>query len=764
MNYKDAHLKVEERVEALMSEMTLNEKVGQINQSLYGWQSYIKTDNQYQISEVFKNEVNKYGGIGVLYGLFRADQWSGVTFETGVRGKETPKVSNMFQQYVIKNTRLGIPILMSTENPHGHQALDGYLLPPPIALGATFNPELVSKGFRISAKQLKASGQHLSLMSLLDVVRDPRWGRTEECFGEDPYLLSCFNKFIISTMQGNNDFINSDNIPVVAKHMCAQGECSYGINTSPASIGERELREIHLPAVIACIKQNVVSMMCAYNEIDGIPCHSNKWLLNDVIRKELHFNGFFMADGAAIDRLKSITGSNLKAGALAINSGIDLSLWDEGFKLLEEAINQNLISINRLNDAVRKILKLKFELGLFENPYVKEENKYTAISYKDDNTALLISRQSPILIKNDGILPLNKNIATIAVIGPNADDLLNQLGDYTPPVLNEYGVTVFNGIKKIAYNTTKVLYSKGCEIRDNSIDGFNDAINIAKIADVVVLVLGGSSTRDNQMEFDSNGAAIVSRNPMNMDCGEGVDVADLNLGGVQNNLFEQIYNLGKPIITVVIAGRPYSIGNIIKKSNAVLYAFYPGMQGGTAIAEIVFGDVNPSGKMPVSMPKSSATLPAFYNFKSCGSDYLSYVDEKTNIEVPFGFGLSYCSFLYRNITLNQKNISIKELKDGKKIVLKALITNESNFEGYETVQVYIHALTSSITRRIKELKGFKKVWFRANDTIEVQIELGYDEFEIWSSKKRYEVEKGEIMIYCGPDSNTREFVILDIIK
>ena len=329
--YKNPQLSPEERAEDLVSRMTLREKIGQLTQRLYGFGIYTRHGEEITFSDEFYREVEHYSGLGTLYGLYRADPWANKNFDTGLDGALSPKARNMIQKYVMEHSRFGIPVLMSTECPHGHQALDGYLLPVNLASGATFSPEVLAEAAQISARQLKEMGVDLALISCLDMLRDPRWGRSEECFGEDPYLASRMGEAVVKAVQG-------EGVDVTAKHMCGQGETTGGVNASAARIGMRELREIHLPPVKACVDAGVTSFMAAYNEIDGIYCHGNRWLLTDLLRDEYGFKGFVMSDGVAIDQLDAVTGDRTASGALALNAGVDMGLWDTGFQQLEEAV------------------------------------------------------------------------------------------------------------------------------------------------------------------------------------------------------------------------------------------------------------------------------------------------------------------------------------------------------------------------------------------------------------------------------------------
>ena len=365
--FKDSALSPKERAEDLLPRLTLREKVGQVNQKLYGFQSYTCNGEHVELADSFKEEVEKWGGLGVLYGLYRADPWANKDYTTGLTGVNAIRAYNLAQHYVLEHSRFGIPMLMSSECPHGHQALDGYLLPVNLGMGAAWNPKLVEEGFKVVGEQQKEMGVDFALVSMLDILRDPRWGRSEECYGEDPYLCG---QNAAAAVKG----CASAGLEVVAKHFCAQGETTGGVNASAARIGERELREIHLPAMKEAVKAGATGVMAAYNEIDGVPCHANEWLLKDVLREGLGFDGIVMADGVAIDRLDMLTGHDKAANAAyALNAGVDVSLWDDSFPHLEEAVERGLVSEETLDKAVLRVLELKFARGLFEHPYLEEK-------------------------------------------------------------------------------------------------------------------------------------------------------------------------------------------------------------------------------------------------------------------------------------------------------------------------------------------------------------------------------------------------------
>lgn len=723
------------KAKELLANMTLQEKIGQLNQKLYGFGIYERNGDEISFSQEFKDEVEKYGGLGTLYGLYRADPWSQKDYENGLYGENAVKAYNQMQEYVLEYSRLNIPALLSTECPHGHQALDSYLLPVNLNMGATFHPELIHSAYSVCGKQLRQMGVDLALISLLDVVRDPRWGRSEECFSEDPYLCSRMAEQIVKAVQ-------DEGVSVVAKHFAAQGECTGGINASAARIGERELREIHLPAMKACADAGVDGVMAAYNEIDGVFCHANHHLLTDILRDEMGFDGVVMADGCAIDQLNVVTGDCVRSGAAALRAGVDIGLWDEAYGHLDEALEKGYITEEDIDRAVLRVLELKVKRGLFESPLLDENQKPEEYSYEKYPQALQIARESVVLLENrNDILPLSKETRKIAVIGPNADAVYNQLGDYSPQVKRENCSTVLDGVR--SYLGDKAVYARGCGVFDGTQEELEEAVKLAEQSDITILVLGGSSSRFGEVSFDANGAAI-SEHGVSMDCGEGVDTAELFLPAVQRELAEKIFATGSKVITVIIGGRAYALDEVAEKSDAVLYGFYPGMQGGKAIGEILFGEVNPSGRLPVSLPRCTGQLPVYYNYKNSYRS-MHYYNIPDGAAYTFGYGKSYTNFEYEDISFGKKDVAIEELhKNG--IQVEMSIKNIGEQDGYAVPLVYIAGEQGSVVRRAKELKGFQKIWLKKGESKKVSIFLPSEAFAVWNSEMKFTVEPGRVQI------------------
>ncbi|MBD2845789.1 glycoside hydrolase family 3 C-terminal domain-containing protein [Paenibacillus sp. IB182496] len=778
--YQDAGQSIRARVEDLIGRMTLREKVGQVNQHMYGWDAYTRSsEGEPELSEAFKRHVEWGGGMGALYGLFRADPWSGVTYATGIPTADSARFVNRLQRYVMEHTRLGIPVLLSEECPHGHQALDGTLLPVNLAVGATWNPELAGRAYAGAAAEIRARGAHLALVSALDIAHEPRWGRTEECYSEDPHLAARFTAAVVTGMQGAQpgQLADADKTAVILKHLAAQGACQGGHNAGPVPIGERELREIHLPGALAGHRAGAAGYMAAYNEIDGVPCHASSMLLRGVLRGEWGFDGIVMADGTAIDRLLALAGDEPGAAALALSAGVDISLWDKAFTTLEEAVRARRVSEHVLDGAVRRVLTLKFELGLFDRPYADEARVMQQIGTPQLKAInLQLARESAVLLRNEaGLLPLGEQPRRIAVIGPNADKLYHQLGDYTSVQAPGSGTTVLEGMRRQAPAGTEIVYAAGCGVRSMDATGIPEAVAAAEQAEVAVLVLGGSSARNFDATFDSNGEAIIFEGaPPDMDCGEGVDLAELRLGGVQEQLVEAIHRTGTPIVAVLIQGRPHVLSGIAPYCQAMLVGWYPGPEGGTALAEIVYGRVNPSGKLPVSLPRSAGQLPVYYNQKNVGRPR-PYTDLPESPLYPFGYGLSYTRFAYGAAAVYRQQDAAAgpraqsgaaaadqsalvcpaaDIEAGAAVEVAVEVSNAGETAGAETVQLYIQASESGITRRRLELKAFRKVELAPGERTQVRFSLAKEELAIWNRDMTFAVEPCRVRLIVGPDAAT----------
>ncbi|MDX3546560.1 glycoside hydrolase family 3 N-terminal domain-containing protein [Streptomyces europaeiscabiei] len=690
-SYLDPAAPLDTRVADLLSRMTRREKAGQLNQRMYGWDAYRRTPaGDFELTDALHAETERFAGLGALYGLMRADAWSGVDHGHGPGADDSADLADLVQRHVLDRSRLRIPALFVEEVPHGHMALDGTVLPVNLAVGATWDPDLYERAAAYAAAELRARGGHVALVSALDIARDPRWGRTEECFGEDPYLAARLTEALVRGMQGTPDAdgdFAADRAPVVLKHFAGQGATVGGRNSAESELGPRELREIHLPAARAGVRAGAAAVMAAYNEVDGMPCSGNRALLTGLLRDGWGFRGLVMADGLAVDRLARITGDKVSAGALALDAGIDLSLWDEGFTHLEEAVERGLVGEAALDAAVARVLRLKFRLGLFENPYTRRTPipEHTGRALSTD-----LARACVTLLRDPtGVLPIGASVRRVAVLGPHAATTAHQLGDYTAPQRPGTGASVLDALRRLAPPGTDVRHTKGAALTGADRTGIPAAVAEAAAADLAVLVLGGSSARTPGTGFDANGAArtVVSE----MTCGEGVDLAGLRLGEAQDALLDAVVATGTPTAVVLVQGRPHVLPDT---AGALLTAWYPGPWGGTAIAEVLLGLREPGGRLPVSVPRSAAQLPVHYNHKD--TEYGAYVDESAEPLHSFGHGLSYTSFAYGTPRLAGSTVEVD-------------VTNTGKRHGRTVVQVYLRRLITPVWPRTLELCAFEGV-------------------------------------------------------
>ncbi|OTO44950.1 hypothetical protein A5831_001856 [Enterococcus faecium] len=748
--YQNPKLTIRQRVEDLLSRMNIAEKVGQVNQHLYGWECYEKNGDKIELTEKLKEHVKWGGGLDALYGLFRSDPWSKTDYKNGIPAKESWKVANLVQEYVLQHSRWKIPVLLVEECPHGHQGLDGISYPTNIGRGNTFNVALLEQTSRLMAKELAAKGVHLALVSTLDLAKDPRWGRTEECFGEDPILSARFSEAIIRGFQGEIisekvsfldqtvEEINKkkDQIGVVLKHCIAQGEALGGHNSGTVTIGRREFSDIYGPLLKST--RNAVGVMAAYNDIDGVPCHINRALFEQTLRKEIGYQWIVMADGVALDRLSDVFTDKKTAAAYALAAGIDLSLWDETYTKIAEAIDDQVVDEQLLDQAVRRVLSVKFLLGLFEQPFANDPKEYwDHLMEESEHLNLETAKESITLLKNDGILPLEQQVKNIAVIGPNAHDVYHLLGDYSAPQTEDrLKKTIVQEIKT-EFPQSKVSYAQGCEVRnqEDQEEKLLEAVTLAQNSDVIIAVLGGSSARNFDMEFLRNGA--VSSKGINMDSGENVDVASLSLGGYQEQLIEQLHQLGKPIITILVQGRPYDLMKIESLTNAIATAWFPGQEGGKAIAQMISGRNNPSGRLSLSYPINSQQLPVYY-YQRAASKQENYYDLSGSPVYPFGHGLSYTTFEYSQMEVKT---------DIDKVIISIKVKNTGSVSGKTSTLVYVRLIDGAVIQRTKLLKAFRKDKLQSQEERLLVFELTSEDFSYMDiDDKRHYAKKAVIII------------------
>lgn len=746
--YKNAKAPVESRIKDLLSRMTVEEKVGQISMPL-GWPMYTKNGNDVEVSETFKKSL-KEGFTGMLWATLRADPWTKKTLANGLTPELAAKATNAIQKYALENTRLGIPVLLSEEAPHGHMAIGTTVFPTSIGQGSTFDPELIRKMAAVIAEETRLQGGHVGYGPVLDLAREPRWSRVEETYGEDHVLNSRMGEAMVKGFQGNK--INSGvNVVATLKHFAAYGAPEGGHNGSSINVGLRSLHQFYLPPFKAAVKAGALSVMTAYNSIDGIPCSSNEMLLNDILRKSWGFKGFVVSDLNSISGLKAnhhIADNAAEAAALAINAGLDADLSAVGYgKALLDAIKSGKVSTKVLDTAVSRVLRIKFNMGLFENPYVNAEvAKQNVRNAEKVALARQVARESVILLKNQNkLLPLSKTLKSIAVIGPNADNFYNQIGDYSAPQSEGNVVTVLQGIKNKLGNNTKINYVKGCAIRDTTSSNIDDAVSAAKKSDAVVIVLGGSSARDFKTEYIETGAAKVQAGASqlsDMESGEGYDRATLDLLGDQIKLLKAIVKTGKPVVLVMIKGRPLNLNWAAENVPAILDAWYPGQEGGNAIADVIFGDYNPAGRLPISVPRSVGQLPVYYNARY--PEKHDYIEVDAKPLYSFGYGLSYTTFDYQNLKIKYENGLATVSFDLK---------NTGSVDGEEVVQLYLKVKTSSVVLPGNQLKQFKRIALKAGEQKHLTFVLGKDDLEIYNAKMNWVVESGEYSVMVSSSSD-----------
>ncbi|SHI31302.1 beta-glucosidase [Tessaracoccus bendigoensis DSM 12906] len=622
----------EARVEAALAGLDLTQRVGQLNQRLLGWRAVERRNRHWQLTDEGRREIGRWSGLGAIYGLMRADGWSGRSWANGVTPDDRVEVVALVQAAVRDANPCGIGALVVEEAPHGHQGLGGTILPQNLAVAATWNPELYERACAAVASELASSGVDLALVSGLDILRDPRWGRCEETFGEDPLLSSALVRAAVHGMQGRSgERLARDGVGVVLKHLAAQGEAVGGRNGQSATIGERDLREIHLPPVEAGIKAGALGMMAAYNDIDGVPCCANRWLLQTWLRDEQGFDGIVVADGMAVDQLLPLTGSVTDAGKRALLAGVDMSLWDEGFTTLAESARRSEEVDAAVTRAARRVLRVKDRLGLLPTmPQIGEECERIALrgdlgSALKRTTRLSSELAAQCLVPLKGHLPtarLTSPGVDVVVIGPNADDLDCFLGDYVAPLRPGERTTVLDRLRSGIDGKIRLALSVE--------DGFEGAVSSA---DVVIAVLGGTSRRSYGDEFDVNGAAIATQ----ASCGEGADLADTHLPGGQDELIRRVGGLARGhVCSVVVAGRPHVLKEVLDASDSALWAGYAGPHGPAAVVAALRGLTVPTGRLPFTVPSSPTVVPVRYNDRWSPTD--TYRDLAEPVLLPFGHG------------------------------------------------------------------------------------------------------------------------------
>lgn len=748
--YKNSTLPIEKRVSDLLGRMTVEEKVGQLSK-LLGWEMYSKNGKQVTISNKLRKAV-KEQHIGLLWATLRADPWTQKTLLNGLSPVEAARATNAIQRYMVDSTRLGIPLLLSEEAPHGHMAIGATVFPTAIGQASTWNPQLIQDMASTIAMETYAVGGKNGYGPVLDLARDPRWSRTEETYGEDPYLIGQMGTAMIRGFQGEK-LGERDKIIGTLKHFVAYAAPDGGHNGESVSFGERSLRQYFLPPFERAVKSGAGSVMTAYNSIDGIPCSANPWLLNDILRKDWGFTGFVVSDLLSISGLNgghATAATAEEAASQSIHAGLDVDLSGTGYgSNLLKAVQQGLVEPAVLDTAVARVLRMKFNLGLFDHPYVDEKLVAQKVATAQNKTvARQVARESIVLLKNDQhILPLSKSLKRIAVIGPNADNAYNQLGDYTAPQAEGKVQTLLTGIRAAVGNSTRVDYVKGCAIRDTSNSDIAAAVAAAKQADAVVLVLGGSSARDFKTSYQATGAANVDPNTISdMESGEGFDRVSLDMMGDQIKLLKAIQATGKPVVLVTIMGRPLNLNWAAEHVPAIVNAWYPGQEGGLAIADVLFGDYNPAGRLPISVPRSVGQLPVHYNHTK--PKHHDYVEMSAKPLYGFGYGLSYSSFDYSNL-----QVSLKENGNDFVCTVSFDVVNQGKLAGDEVAQLYVVDEVSSVVTPVMQLKRFERKNIAAGKKESYSFQLTKEDLKLWNAGNEWKTEKGRFKLLVGASSD-----------
>ena len=743
--YKDPSLSIDIRLSDLLSRMTLEEKVGQLLCPL-GWEMYEIHGNEVCPSGKFKQLI-KERNVGMLWATYRADPWTKKTLANGLNPEMAAKAGNALQKYVMENTRLGIPMFLAEEAPHGHMAIGATVFPTGIGMAATWSPELVKEVGQVIAKEIRSQGGHISYGPVLDLTRDPRWSRVEETFGEDPVLSGILGASMVDGLGGGNLSQKYATIATL-KHFLAYAVPEGGQNGNYASVGIRDLHQNFLPPFRKAIDAGALSVMTSYNSIDGIPCTSNHYLLTQLLRNEWKFRGFVVSDLYSIEGIHEshfVAPTKENAAIQSVTAGVDVDLGGDAYTNLCHAVQSGQMDKTVIDTAVCRVLRMKFEMGLFEHPYVDPKIAAKTVRRKEHiELARKIAQSSITLLKNENsILPLSKTINKVAVIGPNADNRYNMLGDYTAPQEDSNVKTVLDGILT-KLSPSRVEYVRGCAIRDTTVNEIEQAIEAARRSEVVIVVVGGSSARDFKTSYKETGAAVAEEGSVSdMECGEGFDRASLSLLGRQQELLESLQKTGKPLIVVYIEGRPLEKNWASEYADALLTAYYPGQEGGNAIADVLFGDYNPSGRLPISVPRSVGQIPVYYNQKAPRNH--DYVEVSSSPLYSFGYGMSYTTFEYSDLQVVQKSARCFEVS--------FKVKNTGKYDGEEVSQLYMRDEYASVVQPMKQLKHFERFHLKKGEEKKVTFVLTEEDFFLVNYTLKKVVESGTFQVMIGSSSD-----------
>lgn len=734
--YKDSAQPVDKRVEDLMSRMTLEEKVAQMCQYV-GPEHIRENQARFKGKGVAKND-DAYG----FYPDLSVNDLLKMT-EEGKVGSYlhvvTAEEANLLQELAMKS-RLQIPLLIGIDAIHGNALVSGTTVyPTPIGQASSFDPELVERLSRETAAEVRASGAHWTFTPNIDVARDARWGRTGETFGEDPYLVSLMGVATVKGFQGD-DCSGYGSVLACGKHLIAGSEPSNGTNAAPMDVSERTLREVYLPPYKAAVDAGVATLMAAHNELNGIPCHADKWMMDGIMRKEYGFKGFIVSDWMDVERIHELhraAPDMVDAYRQSVYAGLDMHMHGPGFmEGIIESVKEGELSEADVDRACRSILYYKFRLGLFENPFVDiKESKKVTFCKEHRKTALEAAEKSIVLLKNEGsLLPLDfSKYSNILVTGPNADNH-TILGDWTLRQPDENVVTILDGITKAAGKNKVHYYNYGDDVKQNSPEKVAEAASLAAKSDLAIVVVG-----ENPLRYQKTKT-----------CGENIDRMSIDLLGTQEELIKAIHKTGVPTIVVLVGGRPLSVNWAAQNVQAIIQAWEPGSMGGEALANILAGKVNPSAKLPISIPRHSGQIQMIYNHKP--SQYFhKYKDGASTPLFAFGYGLSYTTFSYGEIALPKS-----ELKSGESFKVSIPVSNTGRTEGTEIVQLYIRDDYSSATRPVKELKDFARINLKPGETKTVEFIVTPDKLAFFDREMNYGVEPGTFTIMAGSSSRDQD--------
>ncbi|MCX6905096.1 MAG: glycoside hydrolase family 3 C-terminal domain-containing protein [Verrucomicrobia bacterium] len=737
--YRDAALPLEQRVEDLLGRMTLEEKIGQMNMPCV-YEGGLGKTIPAKTEAVQKIAAGTYvKGVGPGGGFFTLPN---TILHEGPR--QQAEFLNKLQRIAREQTRLGIPLLETEEGTHGLMCPGGTIFPEGPALGSTWNMDLLSRIYASAAKEARAIGIHQIFTLVVEPIRDPRLGRNQEAFSEDPFLCARIAETIVRAAQGK-DVSAEDKVVAGLCHYPGQSQPVSGFERGAMEVSERMLREVFLVPWQAGIQGcGALGVMATYPAIDAVPTHASEKLLTRILRQEFGFDGLVLSEGGGIGTLvyEGLAPSQKEAGALALAAGVDVGIsYESGYMGdLLASVREGKVSTNLVDRAVRRILKQKLRLGLFERPLVDVPRAMEVVHQPaHEELALQAARECLVLLKNDqNLLPLQKTLKSIAVIGPNADEPRNQLGDYIPTTIPQHIVTVLEGIRQAVSPGTKVTYVKGCEVVGADVGELANAKEAAASAEAVIVVVGENERR-------APGRTATD--------GEGYDAATLELTGLQEELVKTAQAAGKPTVVVLINGRPLATRWIAQHVPAIIEAWIPGEQGGRAVAEVLFGDVNPSGRLSVTVPRHVGQLPVYYNAKKSKRYWMkqgwgrAYVDLEPTPLYPFGFGLSYTKFEYANLKL-----SAKEISPSGSIELQVEVKNTGSRPGAEVVQLYMEDVVSSVSTPVKELRGFAKVVLQPGETKTCAFKLLPNDLALYDKDLHRVVEPGQFRLMVGASS------------